>query len=68
MSAFLSIFNIGEEGIGIACNMLMFNLISCIIQLSESCKNEQKPNFPRLRFSAENHNKIQTGEDYEQYT
>lgn len=58
-STFLSIFNIGGEKIGFASNILIYSSINYISRLKESHKNEQKPTFQRLRFSAENHSKIQ---------
>ena len=58
-STFLSIFNIGEEGIGFGCNILIYKVINLVIRFEESHKNEQKPHFQKLRFSAENHRKIQ---------
>ena len=56
-STFLSIFNIGGEKIGFAFNVLICNLINYISRLKELHENEQKTNFQKPRFLAENRSK-----------
>lgn len=56
-STFLSIFNIGGGKIDFAFNVLICNLINRISRFKESHENEQKTNFPKPRFLAENRSK-----------
>lgn len=56
-STFLSIFNIGGGKIGFASNMLIYNSINHISRFKELYENEQKTNFPKPRFLAENRSK-----------
>ena len=56
-STFLSIFNIGGGKIDFDSNILIYSSINHISRLKELHENEQKTNFQKPRFLAENRSK-----------